>query len=116
MPHGGWQPPAPTACDLIRTIGPKRAHILSTRGVLVLKLALPAKVEGDTLQWYKHFDGVIPDEAIWFIDGSLFDDIHRKQPQERNPKFETPKWVILKRPIPSVQIKEAPLDIKVTGM
>ena len=42
-----------------------------------MRLVVPAVPEGETFEWVIAPDGDIPEDAIWFIDGSLFDEKNR---------------------------------------
>ncbi len=66
-PVGGWQPMPP---ECIR-------HSRQCETLFVLKLELPRPPPGYTFRWLLHPPEDLPQDAIWFIDGSLFDEARR---------------------------------------
>lgn len=76
-PKGDWQVP-PAECQKIAwQLDPKRLETLSTRGLFALKLVLPKPPPGATFRWLLHPPEDIPDDAVFYIDGSLFDEAWR---------------------------------------
>ena len=76
-PPEGWQPP-PEECERIQQkLSAQRQMLLSTRGLLVLKVSAPQPPTGDTFEWLIQPPLDIPQDAIWYIDGSLFDEARR---------------------------------------
>eukprot|EP00973_Karenia_brevis_P028832 3976139-Karenia_brevis.AAC.1 len=73
MPHGGWHRPSEQVQRFIDGLSPSRQLLLSTRGVLGLKLSIPAPPVGDTFEWLYGCTNDIMADATWYIDGSLFD-------------------------------------------
>jgi hypothetical protein len=47
--------------------------LLSTRGLLGLKLTVPIPPNGDTFEWMHGCSDHVSPDATWYIDGSLFD-------------------------------------------
>ena len=52
--------------------GPRRA-ILETRGLLCIKVTAPPTPRGSSFNWIRSPTDDFPDDAEWYIDGSLID-------------------------------------------
>ena len=50
-----------------------RKNLLYTRALLCLHIQVPHRDDGDGFEWHMGSADVIPADARWFIDGSLFD-------------------------------------------
>ena len=76
MPHDGWLRPPAHVQKFIDELSPNRRLLLTTRGLLSLRLSTPKPPDGDTFEWLHSSTADIPLDATWFIDGSMFDGIH----------------------------------------
>ena len=76
VPPEGWQP-APCKAAMFQEMDGRRHELLSTRGLATLRLVLPAIPNGDTFEWICAPECEIPEDATWYIDGSLFDESKR---------------------------------------
>ena len=72
-PPSGWPAPPPAASKFRRKFDDRRKELLCTRGLLVLKVKVPRRPSGDTFQWFLQPPEDLPEDAWWFIDGSMFD-------------------------------------------
>ncbi len=76
-PHGGW-PGAPLECNkVVQLLGHDRHEILKTRGLFAMKVRVPGRPQGGTFSWIWPMPLQPPDDLIWLIDGSLFDESRR---------------------------------------
>ena len=73
-PAGGWQPPPAECQRLMQEISTERLDILSTRGLFVLKVHAPRRAAEGSFAWILSPPEVLPADAVWYIDGSLFDE------------------------------------------
>ena len=73
VPAGGWPGPGDSAHAAIASLDAARQELLATRGVAALRLVAPPPPEGDTFSWVRAPRHGLPDDARWYIDGSLFD-------------------------------------------
>ena len=84
MPHGGWQQMPPHTFHVIHDLSKRRQTLLRTRGALVMKIRSPKPPEHEWFQWHKDPGDDIPENARWYIDGSL---VHGKWEFARRTGF-----------------------------
>ena len=73
MPHEGWPQPSDRVKRFIDSLcGPRRA-LLETRGLLCIKVTVPPAPRGSSFKWIRSPTDDFPDDAKWYIDGSLID-------------------------------------------
>ncbi len=76
-PAPGWQPPPPQGLKVLRKLDGPRCELLRTRGLLVVKVRVPSRPGGDSFRWLLQPPDHLTPEAVWYIDGSLFDEAKR---------------------------------------
>ena len=77
-PEGCCLAPLEGAARLSQSLSPERRLLLQTRGLLVIRMAVPPPAECDTLIWLRPPpNDVDDDDWQWYIDGSLLDEPRR---------------------------------------
>ena len=77
QPVAGWQAP-PTRCQaMANKISEPCLHLLRTRGLFTVKVALHPCPAGDSFDWMVQLSDIGPATLIWVIDGSLYDEPRR---------------------------------------
>ena len=76
-PFDGWEPPPPECNNVLSGLQTCRSEFLSTRGLFTLKVRAPLPPEGGTFTWILSPPDLVPENAVWYIDGSLFDEPRR---------------------------------------
>jgi hypothetical protein len=77
VPADGWQPPPAGTAHLLSDLSPPRRKLLATRGIFVAKVRMPSAVQQESLHWVMRLPPDAPDDLVWFIDGSMFDEKRR---------------------------------------
>ena len=76
-PPTGWQPPPDECSEILERTAEPRLSLLRTRGLYAMKVDAPAPPKDDTFSWALQPPEDVLEGAIWFIDGSLFDEARR---------------------------------------
>ena len=78
VPTGGWPLPSEKAARFEARLSAPRRILLQTRGLMALKVSLPARPPGDTFSWVRRLpEDSQAEDFRWFVDGSLFDESKR---------------------------------------
>ena len=78
MPAEGWPGAPQQALKVKELLSNDRNRLLTTRGLFVLKVSLPAPPLGDTFTWLLPLPEEVDETGLtWFVDGSLFDESKR---------------------------------------
>ena len=75
IPHGGGKPPDDKVGKFVEALTRDRRELLKTRVLFCLRVAMPEPGEGDTFEWLFGDVSQLPEDARWFIDGSMYDNI-----------------------------------------
>ena len=78
VPEVGWSATPPTAKLAERIIGADRRELLATTGLLTVRLPALSSTRYDTWQWGLRPADELPDDVVWYIDGSVMNP-RRKQ-------------------------------------
>ncbi len=73
LPHGGWQQPPPEARQIVSGLDVSREELLITRGLMIVRIRVPKPPQDATIVWYRTPPDILPEDARWYIDGSMFD-------------------------------------------
>ena len=68
---GGWPEPPALASKLLTRMTAARRTIADTRGLLVVRVGVPAGPLDAEFKWLRAPPEVIPDDAVWYFDGSM---------------------------------------------
>ena len=71
MPIGGWPELPAQARKAVSRMSGARLKLASTRGLMAIRVAVPPGLLNAQFTWLRAPPDVIPDEAIWYIDGSM---------------------------------------------
>ena len=70
-PEGGWAEPPNQAKLCLGRVAGDRKRLFRTRGLLALRLPAPPSHPGEWFHWLMPPPEMIPEDAIWYLDGSL---------------------------------------------
>jgi len=70
-PFGGWLEPSALASKALARLTEARRKLANTRGLLVLRVGVPTGPLNAEFKWLRAPPDVIPDDATWYIDGSM---------------------------------------------
>jgi len=73
MPEAGWPQPSAAVDKFLTALDRDRRELLFTRGLLVVSMELPLRSEDGWWRWPMPLPPEVPDDAVWYIDGSLLD-------------------------------------------
>jgi len=73
LPDGGWPEPPARIAAFLRSLDAPRRSLLVTRGLFVLNAEIPMRSPDGWWRWQMAPPANIPDDARWYIDGSLID-------------------------------------------
>ncbi len=82
-PTGGWPAAPPEANFCLSRLDHRRRTLLKERGLLILRLPRPAARQA-SFQWLWRDTEEFPEDATWYIDGSLF---HKDIPEWRSTGY-----------------------------
>ena len=77
VPAGGWPLAEEPAEQLALQFDARRRELLETRGLLVLRLRVPPPPAEEDFRWLQTPPEDMASDAVWYIDGSLFDEARR---------------------------------------
>ena len=69
-PEGGWPTAPPTTTRVANKLSLRRTELLTTRGLMTLRLPYPPP-RAESFQWLWQSDDPVPQDARWYIDGSM---------------------------------------------
>jgi len=72
-PDGGWPAPKPQVGRFIDALDEGRRRLLLTRGMLTVRLQVPAPAADGWFRWLKAVPDSVSGELVYYIDGSLLD-------------------------------------------
>jgi endonuclease/exonuclease/phosphatase family metal-dependent hydrolase len=70
-PVGGWPAAPKAAARCLGRLSSDRKRLLQTRGLLALRLPAPPPHPGEWFRWARAPPEDLPEEAVWYLDGSL---------------------------------------------
>jgi len=73
VPEGGWPQPPTRVAAFLRSLDDQRRALLVTRGLFALNVEIPLRSPDGWWRWQSSPPADVPDDATWFIDGSLVD-------------------------------------------
>jgi hypothetical protein len=73
LPEGGWPQPSREATTLRDKLDEPRRHLLMTRGLLTMRMAIPDRPIYGWFKWILPLPDTDVQGLLWYVDGSLLD-------------------------------------------